>query len=149
MLFVPSVPRTHERIRKGPSAWMLIDREWISQDGRTCSKIGASYPAHKHETDKCNKRVASCLNNQPEDFHKKGRNFLDSFGIADVPYTDNNSQVFLQFSSDESKKSAVTLTLVADEVQFALNRANGRIVNTTVESFEALAELGQLTVLVE
>ncbi|CAE7234278.1 HAP2A, partial [Symbiodinium sp. CCMP2592] len=60
-LVVPQRPAGHERVT--PSAplqnAMLLDRSLFDLAGRTCDKIGVSYPAFRYQPEKCDRPSGS------------------------------------------------------------------------------------------
>ena len=61
----------------------------------------------------------------------------------------SSTTTVLDFISTNLQKSMIIITMEADELQSVVNTSPGRIVDMSVEPFEALSMDGVLTVLVE
>ena len=77
---------------------------------------------------------------------RKGYYLVKNFGrfVPALPTT-----TVLDFLSTNLQKSMVIITMEADELKSVVNTAPGRIVDMSIEPFEALSMDGLLTVLVE
>lgn len=56
----PTSPSTNERVTAGSSEYMIISKELVGTG--ECNKIGVTYSSFRTESDRCSKKVNSCLN---------------------------------------------------------------------------------------
>ncbi|CAE7458164.1 HAP2 [Symbiodinium natans] len=79
-LVVPQRPTGHARVN--PSAplenAMLLDRSLFDLSGRTCDRIGVSFPAFRYQAAEVRPPCGSCLHSQLEDFHSEDEDRLAS-----------------------------------------------------------------------
>ena len=139
-----------------PNEWMLVDNHRVSVDGRECNKIGVSYSAFAGQGSRCEQAVQSCLHNQLDDLHAeeqaraenghRGLYMLNSFGDffafgATAPSSAGESfgatRPYIAYRVSHVQASLVTLTLVADNISFTVNVADGHILRTELATFEA------------
>ena len=77
---------------------------------------------------------------------RKGYYLVKNFGrVVPAPST----TTVLDFMSVNLQKSLIIITMEADELRSVVNTSPGRIVDMSIEPFEALSMDGLLTVLVE
>lgn len=155
-LTVPSSPANHERVLAGVAEWMLIDRSLFTTDGTECNKIGVSYSAFRHESDRCAKRAGSCLGGQLESYRAadaaraaEGRaeqHMVPSFGAFSHVYAAESANHYIAYAWPGMQASVVTLEMAADDVRFITNNAPGEIDMAEVDDFEALSSDGRLVV---
>lgn len=174
-LLIPSAPATHERVRAGSAAWMLVDRARVTLDGSECNKIGVSHAAFRHEASRCERRAGSCLGAQPSHLHAEDmaaaaegrtgsylvRNFGSFFhqqdgaaaGAGAAAATaggggdgEGGARHYLAYAYSGLQASLLTLEMAADAVRFVTNNAPGEIDHAQVDDFEALSGEGRLTV---
>ena len=44
--------------------WLLVNENMVTFDGKQCDKIGVSFSAFQHQSNKCQKRAGTCLGGQ-------------------------------------------------------------------------------------
>ncbi|GMH43713.1 hypothetical protein BSKO_11635 [Bryopsis sp. KO-2023] len=148
--------------------WMLIDKTEISLDGRECDRVGTSFTAFRYQSGACQKPVGSCLSNQLLDRYEKDLNrtrdgltplhllgrYTGQPAIGKAPSTAGSGALILQFPITQIRNSIVTLSVQADSLRFVINASPGEILsaqvckfaNVTCGGFEALTDVGYLTV---
>lgn len=163
LLFVPTLPSSHERVLAGKDALMLLDKNRITFDGRECDKIGVSYSAFRYASDKCNQRVGSCLANQLDDYHEEDMErkrsgespkfFLEGFGSKQWKTVfgtiEEPDGLTLRMKITEPHISVLSLSLNADSIQFVQQRSPGVFTSIEIEGFESFSRSGDVLVFVQ
>lgn len=142
LLFIPLFPRDNDRVKGGMRNWMLIDKNDVDKTGMTCNKIGVSYTAFKNQPNSCGALPMSCLQNQIEDKHQGGSNFLSKFG--DFQIWNDTQKILLSKRIDSFQPSVLTLTLKADDFIYMINKSPGQLKKTFVQKFESLSRNGKM-----
>lgn len=74
-------------------------------------------------------------------------NFGRVHSLPHIPGVVINYQI--NFIADKPARSLITITLVADDIKIIVRKSPARIVEAYIESFESLAEAGQLVAIVQ
>jgi len=157
-LMVPSSPTSHPRYVAGMSSWLLVDKTDVTLDGSVCDKVGVSYSAFRHHSNRCSRPAGSCLGNQLEDMQLADEQRLRS-GQAALrrisafrnfqTYVDQaDGTQYIAFQTTSNQASVVTLTLDADAMSFIIAESSGRIEWVVVLDFQAQSGQGVLRTVV-
>lgn len=144
LLFVPLSPVDHDRVKDGSHAWMFLDQNLVDPTGFSCNKIGVSYSAFRNQPNGCGSQTMACLQNQIEDYHLGGRNFVHSVG--DFSLNKTQDKLYLVNYIQSFSASVVTLSLNADSILFVYPKSPGILIKGSVEKFESLSKNGVMHV---
>ncbi|EPY22600.1 hypothetical protein STCU_08211 [Strigomonas culicis] len=143
MLFVPVLPTNDARVKAGVSEWMIISTSLVTLDGRDCDKIGVSYEAFASQGNACYLDPGSCLNSQLEDYRTTdqtsiangGRGSYMATSLGDFAlkrFTSNTTGAvspYIAYTITSPAATMITLTLSADDLQYIVSVASGKIVS--------------------
>ncbi|GIL53994.1 hypothetical protein Vafri_9547 [Volvox africanus] len=128
------------------STWMLLDKSFISFDGRACDKVGTGFSAFRYQTNGCYRTAGTCLGNQLKDIWESDRSRVSS-GRAPLymvtQFTGGNEALLNKMGGPMSfvlpvtsqAESVVTLSVTADNVRLVTNRCPGKLSNVRVCRF--------------
>ncbi|GLI68375.1 hypothetical protein VaNZ11_012700 [Volvox africanus] len=128
------------------STWMLLDKSFISFDGRACDKVGTGFTAFRYQVNGCYRTAGTCLGNQLKDLWESDL-IRRSSGRAPLymvtQFTSGNDALLNQMGGPMSfvlpvssqSESVVTLSVAADNVRLVTNRCPGKLSNVRVCRF--------------
>lgn len=160
MLFAPALPAGDARVKAGPAEWMILDKTRVTLDGRECNKVGVSYEAFASQGNACRLNPGSCLASQLEDLRsedlesgKAYKYMATGFGDFDLARfgTGGDLSPYITYVAKSPAATMLTVVLDADDVQYTLAVAAGKIVDAVMNSnsVEAATRDGLLTVTVK
>ncbi|KAG5492469.1 hypothetical protein JKF63_01047 [Porcisia hertigi] len=159
MMFVPAMPQDDPRLTAGAAEWMLLPSHFVTLNGRECNKIGTSYEAFVSQGNMCSLSPGSCLKSQLEDYRtadlgriaagKKGLYMATSVGNFSFEDRETPSP-FLSYFSSSPAATMVSITASADDLEYIVGLASGKIVSAAVNKpvLEADSRDGVMTVVV-
>ncbi|GFR17941.1 hapless 2 [Trichonephila clavata] len=90
-----SVTKLHTAVKNGAKDYLLLNKSLVESSGDECDTAGISYRGFALQPDRCEKKLGTCLKNQPLDFWEtdqakkksgqKGKYLLMNYG---TPYKD-------------------------------------------------------------
>ncbi|XP_019853252.1 PREDICTED: uncharacterized protein LOC109582771 [Amphimedon queenslandica] len=142
------------------SEWLLVGKEHFALSGYHCNKIGVSYSAFTHQTDRCSNVFGSCLQGQPYHFWERDKERVKSglkplymlHGFGEVhknSYRINATDYQLNFIAQRIQRSLITISMQADNLRLVINKSPARILEAYIDSFEALSSTGLLQVYIQ
>ncbi|KPI83796.1 hypothetical protein ABL78_7160 [Leptomonas seymouri] len=168
MLFAPVLPLKDERVQAGAAEWMLLPSRLVTLDGTECNKVGVSYEAFASQGNKCNLIPGSCLSSQLEDYRtsdlarvaegKKAQYMATGYGNFDVEQLENTNvgldgalSPYISYTAVSSSAAMIVLTVSADDLEYIVGMANGRILSAALNSatLEVNTRDGVLSVVVQ
>ena len=139
--------------------WSIFDSSMVSATGDECDKIGVSYTSFRYHTDACNRPFGSCLNNQifhfeVEDQSRMSRGLVPLYNVQRYGGGSTNigqahqraDGLVLKLPMTSMRSSVVTLSIVADELNFVTNAGRATIAYASLDDFAAIHESGILRV---
>eukprot|EP00357_Protocruzia_adherens_P012134 CAMPEP_0114973030 /NCGR_PEP_ID=MMETSP0216-20121206/728_1 /TAXON_ID=223996 /ORGANISM="Protocruzia adherens, Strain Boccale" /LENGTH=447 /DNA_ID=CAMNT_0002333477 /DNA_START=433 /DNA_END=1776 /DNA_ORIENTATION=+ len=139
------------------ASWMIIPKERVTLDGRSCNKIGVSFAAFQHESNKCSRNPGSCLNGQLKSLYKqdqqrridglKTRYLLTAnskYRLTAGHKTTPSAPVLAYSNLQGAWSSLVTIEISADNLKYITTESPGEIVSARIEDFEAQSGEGNL-----
>jgi hypothetical protein len=153
MLFAPALPLTDERVLAGAAEWMLLPNTLVTLDGSACNKIGVSYEAFASQGNKCNLQPGSCLRSQLEDYRtddlarvaagKKPQYMAIGYGNFDLErvanatnFTTGKVSPYISYIAASPAATMVVLTVSADDLQYIVGVAKGKILSASLNKAE-------------
>lgn len=138
-LVIPARPLSHARVTpEAPMTHaMALDKHLFDLSGRSCDRIGVSYPAFQQDqADRCNRPQGSCLYGQPDAFFREDEERMNQslsplynvrkfcpgseWGVATSQ--SGASDVYLQCDwNSQRHTSIVRLEIAADDLRFITN----------------------------
>ncbi|KAG8662120.1 hypothetical protein MANES_01G066000v8 [Manihot esculenta] len=137
------------------SMWMLLERVRFTLDGFECNKIGVSYEAFNRQPNFCSSPFWSCLHNQlwnyrDADRHRIDRNQIPLYGVEGrferINQHPNAGTHSFSIGITEVLNTNLLIELSADDIEYVYQRSDGKILNVTIPTFEALTQFGVATI---
>ncbi|XP_039281669.1 uncharacterized protein LOC111062487 isoform X2 [Nilaparvata lugens] len=117
----------YPQARAGPSEYLLLKSDQITQDGDECDKVGVGFSAFAKQPDRCSHVRGTCLTNQPlhlwQHDHealandKPGKYFLKNFACISLnPFIVNksNSDEFLAIDYHNPYSATIEIEVKSD-----------------------------------
>ena len=131
---------------------MLIEREKFTESGDECNKIGVGFNAFQLQSSRCQSSIGDCLKNQIYDYYTEDvEKLLAGKPTKYILKSSGKNFKFFQ-GADNSKviseeltgifSTLLTLELVADDIEFTVNRSLGEIDSVEIKPFESNSNQG-------
>lgn len=118
--------------------YMILPATMVTLDGTQCNKVGVGYYAFNSQGSRCEMESGSCLLNQLTSLRKaddqrvrEGKRPLylsAAYGDVSVSKLPNKDTVELSYVSPAPPSTMITVTIVADDLQYVIAVATGKIV---------------------